>query len=116
MIIMIVWITFIVLLLTKILFRINKGFGISYTSLILNLCSCVISFIFSRILVNSKITNSLGKSLTEVVVSKVGNLSVFEELSEFIGSIVIGISVFYISYFILSIIMFIIKHLFIYSK
>ena len=62
----ITWIIFGLLSLIKILSSLNKGFKQNFCSLILNFLSFIISFMFARLLINSKIADLVGNKYMEI--------------------------------------------------
>lgn len=118
MLVTIVWVFFGIFLIIKILSRINGEFNKSFISLISNFLNCIISFIFARIFINLKAVN-IGNTLLEFIGQKYSlgesDLQSLEEFATFLGSILTGIIMFYIFYFIISIIMFVIKHFLLYK-
>lgn len=116
---MIVWVIFGIQVLILIISGLKKGFLKNLVSFILNIISSVISFLIARLAVNSMAAKS-GEELVRVIFneysSDFNNISAFEEFAKFGVSIIIGIAVFYMVYFLVSIIMLILKHAFIYDK
>lgn len=112
-----IWVAFVVLALLLVLMRINKSFGKNLSSIICNIVSIVISFVIARVFVNSTAVK-VGNEFLELIERKypkgIGNLNSLGEFTEFAGSIVAGVLIFYVSYLIINIIMFIIKHVIIY--
>lgn len=116
---MIVWILFIIFSVVLVLLRINKKFGRSLISLVLNVINIVVSFGLARFIVHKNAIKG-GKLVIEVIGEQfgynIGSLSAVKELVTFIGSITISIMIFYLIYFLMSLIMFIIKHTVIYHQ
>ena len=116
---MIVWVIFGIQVLILIISGLKKGFLKNLVSFILNIISSVISFFVARLVVNSMAVKS-GEELVRVIFNEYSadfnNISAFEEFAKFGVSIIIGIAIFYMVYFLASIIMFILKHAFIYDK
>ncbi len=116
---MIVWIIFFIIAGILICSRLSKSFGRSYTSLGLNIASCLISFGLARICANSMAIKG-GKEILQFLGNEYGadlvEIASLEEFFAFLGNIAISIVMFYIFYLIISIILTILKHLFIYKK
>ena len=99
---MIVWILFIIFSLIVIFIRFNKSFGKSLISLILNIFSCLISFGLARIVVKN-MSENVGQGFLKFIGDKyysdLSELSSLSEFSTFLGSIIVGIVMFYNLYF-----------------
>lgn len=115
----IVWCVFLLQAIILILIGLNRGFGKSLVSFLVNVFNCVIAFLVARIAVNS-LAEKVGKRIIVEIGKKYSSsltgLTVVETFSTFITSILIGIVEFFIIYIIMFIINSIIKHLVIYQK
>ena len=115
----VVWVVFLIISLILILVRFSKSFGKSFSSLICNIISCLISFGLARLCVSSMGTKG-GKQFLEILENQYGkemaNFTSLEDLYTFLGSIIVGVLMFYVFYLLISIIITVIKHIFIYGK
>lgn len=116
---MTVWVIFVIQALILIISSLKKGFKKNLVSFILNIISCIISFGIVRLVVNllnnKNLESIMGLIFDEYNVD-FNNIATLEEFTKFIFIICIGIGIFYITYLIVSLIMFILKHVIIYNK
>lgn len=113
------WVVFGIQALILIISGLKKGFKKNLVSFILNIISCIISFGIVRLVanvLNNKDLDSIMGLIFDEYSMDFDNIATMEEFVKFILIICISVGIFYIAYFIVSLIMFILKHAFIYNK
>ena len=116
---MTVWVILGIQALILIISGLKKGFKKNLVSFILNIVSFIISFGIARLVVNilnnKDLESIMGLIFDEYSVD-FNNIATLEEFTKFIFIIFISVGIFYITYLIVSLIMFILKHVIIYNK